>query len=142
MTSAKKQKEKIMNTIENKFVPLPDIVTEFCESAEGKDLFEMLKKQKEEDEARWNLRNCHKLAEEHMAVEASFSCAAHRFVRLNGMRSEWGSDSFDNAAFDVLYEEYHDYVLRAAEHIKAYRARRQVLQRAVIKQDKLRKRYA
>jgi hypothetical protein len=129
-----------MNTIENTFVPLSEIVTEFCQSTEGKDLFERLKNQKEEDEARWNLRNCHELTEEHMAAEANFSCAAHRFVGLNGMRSEWGSDGFDDYAFDDLYEEYHDYVLRAAEHIKAYRARRKVLQRAVIKQDKLRKR--
>lgn len=129
-----------MNTIENKFVPLADVVTEFCESAEGKDLFEKLKKQKEEDEARWNLRNCHRLAQEHLAAETSFSCAAHRFVRLNEMRSEWDSDGFDQSDFDDTYEEYHDYVLRAAEHIKAYRARKKVLQQAVIKQDKKRKR--
>lgn len=129
-----------MNTIENKFVPLADIVTEFCESAEGKDLFEMLKKQKEEDEARWNLRNCFSLTQEHMAADTNFSCAMHRFIALNGMRAEWDNEGSCPSEFDDFYEEYHDYVLSAAAHIKAYRARRKVLQRAVIKQDRKRNR--
>jgi hypothetical protein len=132
----------MMNAIQKKFVPLVDVIEQFSNSDEGKKIFLDLKNKKEADPARFNLQYSKKLIDEHMAADTNFSCAMHRFIALNQMRSEWGNDSetFDDAKFDVLYEEYHSHVLAAARHIKAYKAHKKMLENAVIRQDKKRKR--
>ena len=131
-----------MNTIEKKLVPVVDIVEQFNASDEGKSLFLELRKKKQNDPARFNRQYSPKLIQEHLAAEASFGCAMHRFIALNEMRSEWVGDiqNYDNSDFDKFYEEYHDYVLAAARHVQAYRAHRRALDMAIIKQDKQRKR--
>lgn len=127
-----------MNTNNNNFVPLTDFVNEFCNSDEGKQLFAGLKAKKQADPARFELQYNLKISQEHLAIEANFSCAMHRFLALNEMRSDWDGDGFEQSDFDKLYEEYHDYVLAAARHVKAYRAQKKTLQQAILKQSKKR----
>jgi hypothetical protein len=131
-----------MNTIGKKLVPLADIIKKFNESAEGKDFHEKLKKQEENDPARFNLKFDYQLKIDRQSADCNFLCAMDRFTSLEEMRSEWrnGDEHFSKPQFDEIFEEYQEYIIAAAQHVQSYRKRKKVLQRAVTKQDKLRKR--
>ncbi len=131
-----------MSATERNFIPLSDFVNDFCESQEGLHLLKDLKKQKEEDPARFNLRFNYKLTSDRQSADINMMCAMDRFKALEELRSEWenGSDKFCTSDFDELFEEYHDYIIAAGAYVKAYRARRKALQQEVIKQDRKRKR--
>ena len=133
-----------MNADKNGVVRLVDVVNNLSETEECKNLVAAMKEKQKADPARYNLQFNYKSLQEHLAAETNFYCAMYRFLALNEMRSEWASNAgnYDKSEFVALYEEYHSYVLAAAQHIKAYRAHKKMLQNAVIKQDKRRKRGA
>jgi hypothetical protein len=130
-----------MSATERNFIPLSDFVNDFCKSPEGLQLLNNFKKQKDEDPARFNLRFDYKLTSDRQSADINIMCAMDRFNALEELRSEWqnGSDKFCKSEFNDLFEEYHDYIIAAGDFVKAYRARKNMLQQEVIKQDKKRK---
>lgn len=124
-----------MSANNNKFVPIGELI----DSNEFMKIVNELRGKTSSKSSKNNIELNHKLTQEHLGAEANFGCAMHRFIALNEMRSDWSGDGFEQSDFDQIYDEYHDYVLAAARHVKAYRAHKKTLQQAVTKQGKKRK---
>lgn len=116
-----------MNHEKTTWVPLTDVVENLSKSHEMQNVLAELKLKKSADPARFDLQYSKTLTDQHMAAEVNMSCPFSRFIALNDMRSNCFEDDFDQAEFDALYEEYHDYVIAAAQNIKQYRDHRELL---------------
>jgi hypothetical protein len=129
-----------MNYENKKWVPLTDVVKRIASSEKMQDTFKELNLRKVADPARFELQYSKILIDQHMSAEVNVGCAVSRFFAINDMRAHWFDDDFDQSEFDNLYEEYHDYVLAAANNIKRYRDHRKVLLKKIKRQDQLNKR--
>jgi hypothetical protein len=116
-----------MNYEKTTWVPLADVIENISKSKEMQDVLAELNRRKSADPARFELQYSKFLTDQHMAAEMKMSRAVSRFFALNDMRSNCFEDDFDQAEFDRLYEEYHDYVIAAAQNIKSYRDHREFL---------------
>ena len=123
------------------YVSLADVAADFANSDRGKQLKAELERFKAESPARYRRKYSYKLTQSHLSAECNFACAVDRFELLNQMRSQrYEGLEIDRECFDELYEEYHQFVLDAAEEIRQYHQHRELLDQAILDEDAQRER--
>jgi len=119
----------------SKSTTLADLVIDFVNSKEGKKAKALFDAEKAKSPARFAKKHDFQAMQAHMSADANFSCAMYRFQAMNSMRKEYERTGEMHEDFDMLYKEYQQYVLDAADHIRQLREREAILDQAIIDED-------